>query len=115
MYKEKIKTFRKFGVTVHLFDTNKKDSDGRNILTYELKQGRTVIFSGSDYGVSPMISTDSLDAVSDLLRFLTLKPGDTDSEYFDNYTEKQFEFINSNTCELLRLWIYDRELSKKRS
>ena len=36
-----------------------------------------------------------------LLGFLTLRPGDTDADYFDGYTQRQRAFCESGDCELL--------------
>lgn len=60
-----------------------------------------VLFCGSDYGVSPMHSVDSDAALLGLLGFLTLRPGDTDSEYFTGYTPAQLAWAQSSACEEL--------------
>lgn len=100
---ELIKTWRKDGFTLRLYDLFKRDSLGKSILAYELKDGRKVIFSGDDFACSPLHGIDSLDTVVSLLGFLTLKPGDTDREYFDKYTPDQLEWCQSFRCDLLSL------------
>lgn len=62
------------------------------------------IFTGEDCGVSPFHAIDSDDALRGLLGFLTLRKGDTDSEYFDGYTERQIAFRDGPDCEYLSLW-----------
>lgn len=72
-----------------------------------------VIFEGADYW-SPAIRTqgqsdDGDHAVLGLLGFLTLKPGDTDSEYFEGYTADQLDWAKSSDCEELSYLVYDAE------
>lgn len=102
--KEKIKTFRKYGVTLDIFDENIK-IDGHWKLSYELRVKRQVIFSGNDFYSSPLHAINSIETVKSILTFLTLQCGDTDSEYFDNYTQLQNDFMYSNECENVRLWL----------
>lgn len=68
-----------------------------------------LIFSGNDYKPSPLYDQDSLDSLISLLGFLTLKKGDTDSEYFKDYTKKQFEWSESIENEDLRTLVSDFE------
>jgi hypothetical protein len=71
---------------------------------FSLVKGKvqTVIFQGDDYGCSPCHGIDSDDSVRGLLNFLTLKPGDTDKEYFEKYTSAQLEWCQSSDCEQLQ-------------
>lgn len=50
------------------------------------------LFEGEDYGCSSRHAIDSNESVEALMGFLTLRPGDTDSEYFDRYTAEQFAY-----------------------
>lgn len=84
-----IKTWRKSGFTLRLWDTGKRDWRGQTKLDYELKDGRKVVFAGDDFAGSPMHADDSRETVAALLGFLTLKPGDTDADYFEQYTPEQ--------------------------
>ena len=107
--KELIKTFRKAGCTLRLYDLNSRDSLGKWQLGYELKSGRKVVFAGEDFACSPLHAVDSLECVAALLGFLTCKPGATDAEYFANYTEAQLDWCTSSQAENLSVWVYDRE------
>lgn len=60
-----------------------------------------VLFEGADFGVSPLHSVDSDAALLALLWFLALRPGDTDREYFAEYTAAQLEWCESSECESL--------------
>lgn len=62
------------------------------------------IFTGEDYGCSPMHAIDSDECLRGLLGFLTLQDGDTDPEFFAGYTARQLAFRDSSDCEYLGLW-----------
>lgn len=55
-----------------------------------------ILFEGEDFGASPMDAIDSDSTIAAILGFLTLRPGDTDSEYFDNYTPTQLEYCRDH-------------------
>ena len=57
---------------------------------------RRTIFEGEDYGCSPMHSIDGDESVAGLLNFLTLRKGDTDADYFENYTKRQIAFRDTH-------------------
>jgi hypothetical protein len=61
-------------------------------LGYELKKDGAVLFSGEDFGCSCLDAIDSDKAICAIMSFLTLRPGDTDAEYFANYTDEQLAF-----------------------
>ncbi len=42
-----------------------------------------------------MYAVDSDEAVNALMGFLTLKPGDTDADFFQSYSSAQMEFAES--------------------
>ena len=107
--KDLIKTWRKAGFTLRLFDLHTSDRRGKWILGYEFKDGRKVIFAGEDYGVSPCHSIDSLHSVYSLLGFLALGCGDVDPEYFASYTPAQVEWRDSNRQEELSNIVNDWE------
>src|SRR5262245_31662472 len=68
---------------------------GKWLLGYRLTMRengrRTVLFQGEDFGCSPMHAIDSDASVEALMGFLTLRPGDTDREYFKSYTQDQLD------------------------
>jgi hypothetical protein len=86
--------------------------NGQTLIAYTLwmkapGMARTVIFEGADYGVGAFVCIDSDDAVRGLLGFLTLRPGDTDADYFTNYTKEQRAFCDTH-AEALAMATYDR-------
>lgn len=63
-----------------------------------------VVFEGRDFAGSPMHADDSDATVNGLMGFLTLRPGDTDAEYFADYSPAQKEFCEQHaeslSCEV---------------
>jgi hypothetical protein len=90
-----------------MWDTHRADSMGKWVIGYELKEGRDVLFAGEDFRCSPLHSIDSDDAVQGIMGFLTLRPGDTDAEYFDAYTEEQLAYCTHH-AEALGLAVLNR-------
>ena len=64
-----------------------------------------VLFQGEDYGYSPLHATDSDACIAGIMNFLTLRPGDTDREYFDEYTQEQLDYCchhaEALSCEVM--------------
>jgi hypothetical protein len=107
MLKEKIKEKRFGSVRLQMFATERTYTGERPKLGYKLFSGKTLIFQGEDFGPSAMDAIDSDAAAFSLLGFLTLQPGDTDREYFDDYTPEQLEWCQSDEAEALSLAVYD--------
>lgn len=87
-------------------------SNGRDRIHYTLEQvnadrSRVTLFEGKDFGSSPMHSVDGNDSIAALMSFLTLRRGDTDAEYFDDYTRDQLEFSETH-AEALGAYCYFR-------
>src|SRR3990167_5198674 len=76
--------------------------DNKSLLGYRLTmragdlKGSKIIFEGEDFGCSPMHGIDSDEAVESIMCFLTIQPGDTDPEYFANYTPAQLEYCGQH-------------------
>ena len=85
------------------------DRRGQTIIGYRLTQShpRRVLFEGTDFTGSPLHADDSNQTVGALLGFLTLRPGDTDADYFAQYTPAQTEFCEQH-AEALACAVYDR-------
>lgn len=90
---------------LRLWDTYRRTGNpAKDTLGYAFgpKDGEP-IFVGEDFGASPCHAIDSDATLRSLLGFLTLRPGDTDAEYFADYTEEQHAFARSE-AEYLSLW-----------
>lgn len=81
----------------------------KTVLAYKLYTpfSRKPMFEDAGFGCSPLHAIDSEDAAKSLLGFLTLRPGDTDREYFDSYTPQQLTWAQSHGCEALAAQIAD--------
>jgi hypothetical protein len=86
------------------FDPDKRDHKGKSVLGYRLTMrdnGKSVaLFKGEDFGCSPMHAIDSVAAAEGLMGFLTLRPGDTDAEYFKDYTPEQLAYCSTHAQAL---------------
>lgn len=114
------------------WDVNRRDSNGKRILRYRLTmvqpalkvcgdtipRRREVIFEGEDFAVSPLHAVDSVAAAEGIMCFLTLRPGDTDAEYFAGYTPRQREFADTHAeglaAEYISRWCDENGNIKKR-
>jgi hypothetical protein len=84
-----------------LWDTHRTDQRGASILRYRLtmvRPGRLwcVLFDGEDFVPSPLYAIDSDDTVEAIMGFLTLRPGDTDADYFEPYTPAQLNYCDQH-------------------
>lgn len=78
-----------------VWDTGLTDRYGKQRLAYEfsMHQGRkTVLFKGQDFYASPLKAINRDATMRAIMGFLTLQPGDTDKEFFANYTPEQLAF-----------------------
>lgn len=81
--------------TLTMRDAGTVDSRGVTTIAYKLTMREpgaaksVVLFDAADYHGSPMHADDSNANVEGLMGFLTLRPGDTDDEYFASYTAEQ--------------------------
>lgn len=95
--------------TLQITDDHGWDDAGRIRLGYVLKMhdaGKTtVLFRGAD--VCAHVASDSDAAVAAVMTFLTLKPGDTDADYFAAYTDEQHAFCSAH-AESLSLEVLNR-------
>ena len=111
--------------TLTTWYTGKTDSYGKSVIGYQLemrnyynmRNGRIlkkwypekpiVLFEGEDFHCSPLHCIDSDNTIAGLMSFLTLRPGDTDKEYFDNYTAEQLDYCQQY-AEALSYLVSDR-------
>lgn len=93
--------------TLEVYDENRRDERGAPVTGYRLTQypDRIVLFDGADH--SGWGAVDSEATAESIMSFLTLKPGDTDAEYFDRYTPIQMQFAESH-AEQLSCCVSDR-------
>lgn len=74
---------------------------GQERMGYRLTQlhadkSRTVLFDAEDFGRAPGDTEDGDGTVVGIMGFLTLRPGDTDADYFKDYTYEQRRFADEH-------------------
>lgn len=75
------------------------------------KNDGTVLFEGDTYSPSPTCCYDSDESLRGLISFLTLGVGDTDEEYFTDYTPDQLAWAEEYNRERENIADYsDREM-----
>jgi len=85
---------------LYLFYPDKQDERGKEILAYRFYDGPYMIFEGMDFSPSPLHAIDSPDTIASLLNFLSLDEGDTDAEYFEDYSKEQIEWRDERVGNL---------------
>lgn len=89
------------GYTLTTWDTHRQDWRGQTRIGYRfVDPAGAVLFEGEDFACSPMDADDSDESLRALLGFLTLRPGDTDREYFAEYTPEQMTFAQGDAQRL---------------
>lgn len=99
------------GWRLRLWDLNRSDSDGKAVLGYAFGRiGEAPVFEGTDFHCSPLHAVDADETVRAVMTFLTLRPGDTDAEYFDGYSAEQLEFADVHAEQLAGAYgLWDEE------
>ena len=87
------------------------DSMGKGVVKYALFEpfAKEPLFTGKDFHASPLHEPEGKHAMLSLMSFLTLQYGDTDDDYFKDYTTEQKLFAVSFECEQLKCEISERE------
>lgn len=80
-----------YGFKVELFDSNERDRYGKWAVPFKFYHKGELIFENTLWA-SPMHATDNRETLAAVLCFCSLKPGDTDSEFFADYSERQLEW-----------------------
>jgi hypothetical protein len=76
-------------------------ADGRTRWHYRLRTAGVAVFCGRDFETPDhWTHIEPTHALAGLLGFLSLRPGDTDAEYFDSYSPSQMEWAETYAEEL---------------
>lgn len=100
-----IRTWNCGKYTLDIYDVD--DEKDRTRVGYRFFYDDELIFEGDNYRISVFDKKDDDATIATLLSFLSLRKGDTNKEYFDNYTEKQLAFSEEHGEEL-SIIIYDQ-------
>jgi hypothetical protein len=94
-------------VVITAYDTNQTyyPHGPQHKLHATLTHNKKVIWKlGDTYcGVSPMHSIDGEDAKALVTSLFAMRPGDTDAEYFEHYTQEQLDFADKYGEDLAML------------
>lgn len=72
------------------------DSAGRVKLTCEVKQGSEVIFPAGQLRCALHGCSDGIEAKELVMSLVAMRPGDTDADYFADYTPEQLEWVTAH-------------------
>jgi len=102
-----LRAVRVEGYELYLYDTGEYLPRGHHRLTYVFKApDGEVIFPNGYIGIPIGNPIDSDEVVRSALGSVTMRPGDTDDEYFEDYTPRQMEFVEAD-AEELSIWSLD--------
>ena len=100
--REKVRTWRRGGFTLELWDTHVPTGTGRlahTLLAYWFSDRGRVIFVGDDFSPPLGVCIDGDECLVGLLFWSALRPGDTDADYFAGYTPLQREWVESGRAD----------------
>lgn len=101
---EHVRTWSWDDFRLDVWDTHRRDKDGKAILRYALFDGGwnggRLIFDDDDFHCSPLHAIDSDDTMLAILNFLALSDGDTDASYFERYTQNQLRWRDARAQDL---------------
>lgn len=80
---------------------------GSDKVQYHAFLNGALLFEGKDFRPAPSYGIDSLESIASLLSFLTLRPGDTDDDYFKAYTPSQLAWCESYESQRLNGLVND--------
>ena len=72
------------------------DSAGRVRLTVEVKHGSTVVFPKGQLTCALHGTSDSIEAKELVMSLVAMQPGDTDADYFADYTPEQLAWVTEH-------------------
>lgn len=93
------KTHRGFKMALYLNPDDSFMAD-RPSYDYAVTTPTGVKFIGTQFRPAPSDLKNKVKILDSLLVWITLKPGDTDKEYFDSYTPEQMAWSQSFACEM---------------
>lgn len=107
-YGEKVRTWRRGGFVLELWDTHRPTGTGylaHTALAYRLSDRGRVIFQGRIFIPPVRAAIDSDECVAACLVWFTLRPGDVEPEYFQELTTTQRVFVESGRADDLAIHI----------
>jgi len=113
-------TWRRSGFRLEAIRTRWTD-DHRWAYAYRLFDGETLLFAGDQFCTPGLVGQSTGTTarmreflITQLLGFLSLQPGDTDDEYFADYTPAQLAWVTGIRGQELAVLVSDREENRTR-
>lgn len=87
---------------------------GGNYCSYIFEKNGVELDRSDDFKPSSMHNIDDIESMISLIGFLTIRPGDTDEDYFRNHSKEFMQWLQADDyeCENLRLKLYDLEIEE---
>jgi hypothetical protein len=115
-FEDKVRTWRLDGFTLELWDTHVPTGSGylaHTLLAYRFSDRGTVVFAGDRFAPPSGVCVDSDECVAAVLFWFTLKPGDTEGEFFESYSPLQMSWVESTRADdlsaIAREWGHRRD------
>lgn len=111
--KQLLRRWRHKPYSLTTYATSETDYRGQTRIAYSFRHQGEVVFQGADFCGSPLHADDSDATLGALLSFLSLRPGDTDPEYFASYSPAQLSFAREHGeyLSILALELEERDKS----
>ncbi len=110
----RIRTWKSDGFKLVLFDTHVPTGRGYladTLLAFRFYDRGRVIFQGRNFAPPLGVSIDSDEAVAACLFPFTLRPGDVEEEFFDGYSIRQRNWLETGRPGELYVILRDIEAS----
>lgn len=97
-----VATYKNVSVTIKYFETKFE----RDYYEYAMKIDGSLFAYGTDFSPSPRRKTNA-EIVGELMFFLTLSPGETDKEFFENHSHEYLAWLDTLVADEIRMWVDD--------
>ena len=87
------------GYLIPVYERSVRASNGGVAYSFDVlertrRNHRHIIFTNRVGSFSPCHASDGKDAKRNVLQHLAMKPGDTDDEFFEGYSQEQLDFVS---------------------
>lgn len=83
-------------ISIRAYDDLGWDSAGRVKLAVEVRHGSTVVFPKGQLTCAPHGTSDGIAAKELVMSLVAMRPGDTDADYFRDYTPEQLAWCQAH-------------------
>jgi len=104
----RVRIWEREGYRLEIYDTHNETSSHWTVAGVLYDNGRK-IFDKAPIDISKIYAVDEERVIPHVLSWFTLKPGDTDADYFNGYTKEQLEWCEGDRNDWLRCLQVDLE------